>query len=165
MKSLRYYLLVMPALLLSLSIIAVPGLLTVYVSFTDWNGVSPHMNWIGLGNYRSIVDDKVFWQAPTNNFRWTLLFLTIPVFIGLLTAMLLLRRKHGRTAYQIIFLFPYVLAPVTNAILWLNIMLNPLTGWWVTCAITASRCARRWVTSTPRCTRSPRSISGTTGAF
>ena len=48
MKSLRYYLLVMPALLLSLSIIAIPGLLTVYVSFTDWNGVSPDMKWIGL---------------------------------------------------------------------------------------------------------------------
>lgn len=128
MKSLRYYLLVMPALLLSLSIIAIPGLLTVYVSFTDWNGVSPDMNRIGLGNYRSIVDDKVFWQALTNNFRWTVLFLTIPVFIGMLTAMLLLRRKRGRTMYQMIFLFPYVLAPVTNAILWLNIMLNPLTG-------------------------------------
>lgn len=128
MRSLKYYLLVMPALLLSMTIIAIPGLMTAYVSFTDWNGVSANMNWIGLDNFRKIFDDYVFWKALSNNIRWTFLFLTIPVFIGLLTAMLLLRRKRGRTAYQLIFLFPYVLAPVTNAILWLNIMLNPLTG-------------------------------------
>ena len=127
-KSLKYYLLVSPALLLSMSIILIPALLTAYVAFTDWNGVSSDPNWIGVENFQDLFGDKVFWKALSNNVRWTVLFLTIPVFIGLLTAMLLLRRKRGRTAYQLIFLFPYVLAPVTNALLWLNIILNPLTG-------------------------------------
>ncbi len=128
MKSAKNYLLVMPALLLSVSVVLIPGLMTGYVSFTDWNGVSAQMNWIGFGNFRTIFSDKVFWQALFNNIRWTILFLTIPVFIGMLTSVLLFRRKRGRTFYQLIYLFPYVLAPVTNAILWLNIMLNPLTG-------------------------------------
>lgn len=128
MKSWTYYLLIAPALVLSIALVLVPGIMTAYVSFTDWNGVSAEMNWIGLENFRRIFDDRVFWQALFNNARWMLLFLTIPVFIGLLTAMLLLGRKRGRTAYQMIFLFPYVLAPVTNAILWLNIIFNPLTG-------------------------------------
>jgi raffinose/stachyose/melibiose transport system permease protein len=127
-KSLKYYLLVLPALLLSVSVVLIPGFLTAYVSFTDWNGVSPQMKWIGLDNFRSIFADKVFWQALSDNVRWMILFLTIPVLIGLVTAMLLLRRRRGRTAYQMIFLFPYVLAPVTNAILWLNIILNPVSG-------------------------------------
>ncbi len=128
MKSWKYYLLVMPALLLSVSVVLIPGLLTAYVSFTDWNGVSPEVKWIGLKNFADIFADKVFWQALSDNIRWLLMFLTIPVFIGLLTATLLLRRKKGRTTYQMIFLFPYVLAPVTNAILWLNIILNPVSG-------------------------------------
>ncbi len=128
MKSWKYYLLVMPALLLSVSVVLIPGILTAYVSFTDWNGVSPEMKWIGFENFAAIFRDKVFWQALSDNVRWMLLFLTIPVIIGLLTATLLLRRKRGRTAYQMIFLFPYVLAPVTNAILWLNIILNPVSG-------------------------------------
>src|SRR6266849_1710661 len=128
MKSWKYYLLVMPALLLSVSVVLIPGILTAYVSFTDWNGVSPEMKWIGFQNFEAIFRDKVFWQALSDNIRWMLLFLTIPVIIGLLTATLLLRRKRGRTAYQMIFLFPYVLAPVTNAILWLNIILNPVSG-------------------------------------
>ena len=42
--------------------------------------------------------------------------------------MLLLKRGRTRTLYQMIYLGPYVLAPVTNAILWLNIILNPVSG-------------------------------------
>jgi len=124
----KYYLLIAPALLLSISVVLIPAFLTAYVSFTDWNGVSAEMKWIGVENFNKIFSDNVFWQALSNNIRWMLLFVTIPVVIGLLTAVLLLRRKRGRTVYQMIFLFPYVLAPVTNAILWLNIILNPVSG-------------------------------------
>ena len=127
-ESTKYYLLVMPALLLSMAVIVIPGLMTAYVSFTDWNGVSPEMEWIGLGNFRKIFSDDVFWQSLLNNIRWTLLFLTIPVIIGMLAALLLMRRKQSRNIYQLVFLFPYVLAPITNAILWLNIIFNPLSG-------------------------------------
>ena len=132
MNSLKYYLLLAPAVLLSVSIVLVPGILTAVVSFTSWNGIAPltEIEFIGIDNFLDIFEDSVFWQALGNNIRWTLLFLTIPVFIGLLTAVLLFRLKRGRTIYQLIFLFPYVLAPITNAILWLNIILNPVTGVW-----------------------------------
>ena len=128
MRSLKYYLLLAPALLLSVSIILIPGLLTAYVSFTSWNGISPEMEWVGLENFRKIFNDEVFWKSLFNNVRWTILFITIPVAIGMLVAFLLLRRKRSRNAYQVLFLIPYVLAPITNAILWLNIIFNPLTG-------------------------------------
>lgn len=127
-ESLKYYLLVMPALLLSMAVVVIPGLMTAYVSFTDWNGVSPEMEWVGLENFRKIFSDDVFWQSLFNNIRWTVVFLIVPVVIGMLAALLLVRRKHSRNAYQLIFLFPYVLAPITNAILWLNIILNPVSG-------------------------------------
>lgn len=129
MKTLKYHLLVMPSLLISLAVVFIPGMLTLYVSFTDWNGVSfRQMSWVGLGNFRELFHDEIMWQALYNNARWTVLFITIPVAIGLLTAFLLLRRKKSRNLYQLIFLFPYVLAPVTNAMLWLNIIFNPVSG-------------------------------------
>ena len=126
--SFQYYLLISPALLLSLGVVFVPGAMTLLVAFTDWNGVSLDLNWVGLANFQKIFSDRIFWNALGHNFRWTLLFLTIPVAIGLLTAMLLLKRRRTKTFYQLIYLGPYVLAPVTNAILWLNIILNPATG-------------------------------------
>lgn len=127
-NSLKYYLLLLPALLLSMSVVLVPGIMTAYVSSTDWNGVSPQMNWVGAGNFQAIFADKVFWKALSNNIRWTLLFITVPVVIGMLSAVLLLGRRVNATTFQLVYLFPYVLAPVTNAMLWLNIIFNPLTG-------------------------------------
>ncbi|KGM46155.1 sugar-binding protein [Neobacillus niacini] len=126
-KALNYFLL-SPALLISLLIVFIPGLLTIIVSFTDWNGVSTTPEFIGLQNFNELFVDSIFWQALFNNVKWTLIFITIPIVIGLLTAMLLLKRKRTKSVYQLIFLFPYILAPTTNAILWLNIIFNPVSG-------------------------------------
>ncbi len=127
-SKLAYYLLSAPALILSLSIIFIPFLLTIFTAFTDWNGISPRFNWVGVENFQDIAADRIFWLSVTNNIKWTLLFITIPVAVGLLAAVLLFTLKRGRTFYQIAFLIPFILAPVTNAILWLNIIFSPTSG-------------------------------------
>lgn len=127
-SKLSYYLLSVPALLLSLSIIFVPFLLTIFIAFTDWNGISRELNWVGLRNFQELGDDRIFWLAVTNNIKWTLMFITVPVVIGLFAAVLLFTLKFGRSLYQVAFLIPFILAPVTNAILWLNIMFSPTSG-------------------------------------
>ena len=122
------YLLIAPALIISVCVILVPGIMTVVYSFTDWNGLSPDINFIGLQNYQELFHDNVFFIAIKNNFIWAIMFLTIPVVIGMLSAMLLLSRKKTRSIYQVAFLIPYVLAPSVNAMLWLNIMFSPVVG-------------------------------------
>ena len=122
------YVFAIPGLLLSFVLILLPGILTIYYGFTDWNGVSAEFNWIGLQNFKELFTDEIFWRALFNNIKWTFMFLTIPVFIGLLTSFLLLRSRTSRGLYQGIFILPYILAPVTNAMLWLNIIFNPISG-------------------------------------
>lgn len=122
------YLLIAPALLISVSIILIPGVMTFAYSFTDWNGLSPNINFVGLKNFIELFQEKVFFKAIQNNIIWTVLFLTIPVCIGMLAAMLLLSRKRTRSIYQVAFLIPYVLAPSVNAMLWLNVVFSPVSG-------------------------------------
>jgi raffinose/stachyose/melibiose transport system permease protein len=122
------YLLIAPALLISISIVLIPGLMTILFSFTDWNGISPKINFIGFRNFTELFHDRIFYMAISNNIIWTLMFITIPVCIGMLSAMLLLRCKKTRSFYQIAFLIPYVLAPAVNAMLWLNIIFSPVVG-------------------------------------
>lgn len=122
------YLLIAPALLISAAIILLPAIMTVYYSLTDWNGLSPNIAFIGLKNFRELFRDNIFKRAILNNVIWTVMFLTIPVCIGMLSAMLLLNRKKTRSIYQVAFLIPYVLAPSVNAMLWLNIMFSPVSG-------------------------------------
>ncbi len=131
MKRSKYfsdYLFVIPGLLLSFLIILLPGIMTVFYGFTDWNGVSQEFNWIGFQNFKELFADEIFWRALFNNIKWTIMFSTIPVFIGLLTSFLLLHSARSRGLYQGIYILPYILAPVTNAMLWLNIMFNPVSG-------------------------------------
>ena len=54
------YLLIAPALIISVCVILVPGIMTVVYSFTDWNGLSPDINFIGLQNYQELFHDNVF---------------------------------------------------------------------------------------------------------
>ncbi|MFC4507164.1 MULTISPECIES: carbohydrate ABC transporter permease [Streptomyces] len=127
-RSLVNHLLVAPALLLSVLVVVVPGVLTAMAAFTDWTGVGFHANYVGLHNFSDILADPVFATALGNNVKWLALFLTVPAAIGLLTAGLLLHRRRTRTFYQVVFLMPYVLAPAVNAMVWLNIVYNPNGG-------------------------------------
>jgi len=127
--SLRAYhtLFVLPALLLSVAVVLLPALLTFGAAFSRWDGVSAP-SYIGLDNFAALFADHVFWTAITNNVQWALIFLTIPMGIALLAASLLMRRQKAGAVYQVIFLLPYVLAPVANAVIWQNIILSPVSG-------------------------------------
>ena len=124
---LQYYLLITPALLLSLLLVLVPAILTFGAAMTEWDGMSMP-NFVGLKNFQSLFQDHVFWISIGNNIRWAIIFLTIPMAIGLLVSSLLQRRKKASTIFQVIFLLPYVLSPVANAVIWQNIILDPISG-------------------------------------
>ena len=104
------YLLIAPALLISVSVILLPGIMTIVYSFTDYNGISQNFNFIGLQNFKELFHDRIFFLAIRNNLIWTIMFITIPVCIGMLAAMLLLSRSKTRSIYQVAFLIPYVVA-------------------------------------------------------
>ncbi|MCQ9156430.1 carbohydrate ABC transporter permease [Acidomonas methanolica] len=118
---------VLPALVLSLGITFIPGLLTVAASLTYWDGVSRPV-WIGMENYRSLLHDIGFWHALFNNIRWTILFLTVPTAAALLVATLLRPRRRIMGVYQAVLLLPYIVSPIANASVWTNIIFDPVGG-------------------------------------
>lgn len=123
-----YYALIAPAFLLSFSVILLPSIITIISSFTDWNGVSKTMNYVGLRNYTELIANTTFVKALSNNFKWMLMYLTIPVIIALAASFLLLKQRRARSLYQVIFLLPYVIAPIANALIWLNMIYSPVMG-------------------------------------
>lgn len=118
----------LPAVVLSVSIILIPALTTIVTSFTDWNGISSDMQFIGLQNYIELLQNETFVKALVNNIKWMCMYLVIPVTIAMVAAVFLLRRKRSRTFFQVIFLMPYVIAPIANALIWLDVIYSPVTG-------------------------------------
>lgn len=122
-----HYLFIAPALALSVTIVLLPALLTFVVAFTDWDGASRPM-FVGLKNFGAVFSDPVFWGALFDNVQWTVMFLTVPMAMALIAASILMSRKRSSSVYQIILLLPYVLSPVANALIWQNIVFDPVSG-------------------------------------
>jgi len=121
----------MPALVINVVIILIPALLTVAMAFCEWDGLSTP-TWVGLDNFRAIFADPVFFSALLNNIKWTLIFLTVPMAMGLLVASMLLFVRRGRNFFQAVYFLPVIIATVVVARVWQGMIYNPqsgLVGW------------------------------------
>ncbi|BAS27986.1 carbohydrate ABC transporter permease [Limnochorda pilosa] len=116
-----------PALLLNVFVILVPATLTAVLAFTDWDGVGP-LRYTGLANFRSLSADPVFWGALANNAKWMLIFLTVPIVMGLVVASMLLTVRRGRNLFQTVYFVPMVVATVISARVWQQMVFHPLSG-------------------------------------
>ena len=127
-KKNAYLLLLLPAMLISVSVVLVPAIQTLFNSLTSWNGFAAEKEFIGLANYVELFGDKYFKIALKNNIIWLGLFSIVIPVIAMCMALLLLQRKKSRNVLQTIFLIPYVLAPVVTAMIFKNIVYSPTTG-------------------------------------
>lgn len=107
--------------------VIIPIIQLVYTSFFSWDWVRP-MQFVGLDNYRTLVNDDLFWLSLSHNLQWMLAALLIPTAIGLALAILLARTKvWGRSVFQAIYFLPQMIASVIVAITWRWIY-YPVTG-------------------------------------
>jgi raffinose/stachyose/melibiose transport system permease protein len=121
----------LPALVINVVIILIPALLTIAMAFVEWDGVSAP-TFVGVDNFRTIFADPVFFSALLNNIKWTLIFLAIPIAMGLVAGSLLLVVRRGRTFFQIVYFLPVIIATVVVARVWQGMIYNPesgLVGW------------------------------------
>lgn len=121
----RLYL--VPTLIINVVIILVPAMLTITLAFFRWDGISMPV-FIGLDNFTALWADRVFWTALTNNIIWTLLFLTVPIGIGLLAATLLLVARRGSMFFQVIYFLPMIIATAILARVWQGMIYSPVSG-------------------------------------
>lgn len=125
-RRLLAWLFMLPLLLVNVLVILGPSVATIYYSFTEWSGIGP-AEFVGLENYREILADPDFWSAMWHNVVWTLLFLTVPIAMGLIGAFFLSQIKRFQMFFRVAYFIPYVVASVVNAALWQNI-LDPNRG-------------------------------------
>jgi ABC-type sugar transport system permease subunit len=113
------YFFFVPAMIIVLSILLYPIGKTLYLSFTDSEGLTTPI-FIGLQNYQNFLVDPILRATLTNVLIWTVATLVLPVFIGLVIATLV-SGVRGSAIYRMIFLLPYVLSGVAVGALWFNI--------------------------------------------
>jgi ABC-type sugar transport system permease subunit len=111
-----YLFLIVPLIIYCIWVVG-PMLYTIYLSFTNWDGVSSPAV-IGWRNYQKLFRDPVFYISLTNNLKWMLCFITIPVVGGLALALALNRNIPGAKFFKTSFYSPMVLSLVVCGLIW-----------------------------------------------
>ncbi|WP_433479702.1 carbohydrate ABC transporter permease [Spirillospora sp. CA-142024] len=131
-EQLAYLPYLLPGLLLFIAVIGVPFLMNLGTSFTEWTGVGTP-KWIGLGNYRELVQDGEFWASFRHNILIIVGMAIAPTMIGLVLASALtdlVDRHFGpRTAsvLRACLYLPQVLPVVIAGVVW-SWLLAPENG-------------------------------------
>ncbi|OLP62546.1 sugar-binding protein [Xaviernesmea oryzae] len=118
---------VLPTLLINVVIIAIPALLTVMLAFFEWDGISDPI-FVGLDNFRALWGDSVFWRALGNNVIWTIIFLIVPIAMGLLAATMMLVARRSANFFQVIYFLPVIIATAITGRVWQGMIYSPVTG-------------------------------------
>jgi len=117
-----------PALFVYGLFLLYPMMASLAISFTNWDGIAQHRDFIGLANYRYILfEDPQSFRAVKNNVVWTLVTVCIPAAWGLILASILNSSIPNRTVFRAIFYSPSVLPLVAVALIWAWIY-NPQFG-------------------------------------
>src|SRR3954463_7411635 len=102
-------------------LIWLPTLASVYLSFTNWDGLGGlnTIHWIGTRNYSQIFSIyPPFWPAFRHNLIWLVFLVLIPTTFGLRLAYRLDKDLRGSRVYQSIFFLPVVLSLAVVGFIW-----------------------------------------------
>ncbi len=122
----RPYLIILPALLLTIGILY-PFATAIYYSLTDFSFRSIDYKFIGLKNWISMFQSKNFWHACLVTVQYTLATTGTEMVAGLGIALLLVRESRFTKTLRIILIFPLMIAPVIATLIW-QLMLNNSVG-------------------------------------
>lgn len=127
------YLFIIGPLILYVIWVLGPMIYTLFLSFTDWDGISPSFNLVGLKNYVTLFKSlnnplpSAFQYSLVNNFKWLIALITVPTAIGLGLAMLLNQGIKGDRFFKVSIFLPQVLSGAVIALIW-TWFYNPRMG-------------------------------------
>ena len=118
----------LPPLLLYGVFVVSPYAQAFGISATDWRGLSPEYEFVGLDNVRRLADDGLFWNALGHNVLLLVLLPVATILLGLFLASMIsvggrrdragVHGVRGAGLYRIVYFFPQVLSVAIIGVLW-----------------------------------------------
>ncbi len=127
------WLLILPTAVIVFGVVLFPAIFSIWISFHDVGlkelGNVFEAEFVGLDNYRSVVNDFAFkyqglrnWGAAVTSIVYSIISTVVTIILGLIAALALNRPFRARGVTRAVFLFPYVAPIVSVAFVWKWIM-------------------------------------------
>ena len=125
----------LPGLFCFLAVVIVPFLYGVYLTMTDWNGVSSVKNFVGLKNFASMAKDAQFWSSLVLTFKYVIAVVVLVNVLAFLIAYLLTRGFKGQNFFRAGFFTPNLIGGIVLGYIWqfvfsrVFVSIGEATGW------------------------------------
>lgn len=100
-----------------------PILFAFWVSLFDWRILKGTMPFVGLSQYRAVLQDAQFWNALLNSAKFALLSLPAGMLVALLIALLVVKELKRTAIFRTLYYIPAVSSVVAVSMLWIFVFL------------------------------------------
>ncbi len=94
-----------------------PIFFAFYIMLTDWSLAKPP-EFIGLKNFETMVNDRLFWKSLSNSFYYTFIAVPTGIFIAFWLALALNRKMRGIIFFRTVYFLPQITLTVAAATVW-----------------------------------------------
>lgn len=116
-RTLVGYGLLAPSLFGIVLFLLVPILVVVWLSFQKWDLISP-LKFVEFQNWVSVLTDPTFINTMAVTLLFVVLVIPIQTALGMLMALLLTRGLPGSGFFQVVYVIPWVCAPLALGVVW-----------------------------------------------
>lgn len=117
-KCLLFLIFVGPALLCFFAVVIVPFLYGIYLTFTNWDGISPDHDFVGLTNYIAVFRDSEFWKALLLTLQYVVFSVLLINVIAFILAYLLTSGVKGQSFLRSAFFTPNLIGGIILGFIW-----------------------------------------------
>jgi multiple sugar transport system permease protein len=120
---------VAPAIVLLVVFFIAPIIQAFQLSLMDGNLFRGDLEYVGLSNYQSVLEDEIFWISLRNTLLFILGTTPFSMFLALVLAEMVEKlRPRFRDIYRFFMFLPVVASLSVTGVLW-TFMLNPTVGY------------------------------------
>lgn len=112
------YLFILPAVIIFCVFYIYPFFEIFNLSLREWNGISLAKDFVGLANFKEILQDKIWWSSMWHAAYITLIALTFQNALAFALALSCDRDIRLRKFYRVVFYLPPVLSEIVVGLIW-----------------------------------------------
>ena len=112
---------IIPSAVMTVVFVVIPAFTVFYLSFTDWNGISPHKNFVGWENYIKLAKLSGLGTMMIATLAFAVGMTLLTIVIAFAAALALDQKGKGRLPRGFLrsaWFFPTLLSGVVVGILW-----------------------------------------------
>ncbi|KRF03900.1 ABC transporter permease [Paenibacillus sp. Soil766] len=118
---------VFPAILFYSVFVLAPSFGGIWYSLTDWNGLNPTYNMVGLNNYiEALTDDPYFLDAIWFTLKYVIFMVVLSNFLAILLAVLIESQQRSKVWFRTIFFMPNMISLIIGGFMWMFIFTKVL---------------------------------------